>query len=301
LFVPTGTLGNLVALKVHTQPGEEVIVEARSHIYDCELAGMSSVCGLLARPLLGNERGMLRWEDVRRHIRPRVYTRSQTRLVCLENTHNFAGGTIPDQHEVDELCEQAHERELRMHLDGARLANASAATGETLARLSAGFDSVMVDFAKGLGAPAGAAIAGTVSFIERARSVRKMLGGAIHQAGILAAACLYGLEHVLPRLREDHLTAGRLADALRELPGLVVENEKPMTNIVIVRLPQDSNPDAVCAALKRRGVLVNPLENRGLRFVTHCDIGGADLENAIAALHEVFSPTQSYSKHEAVS
>src|SRR5262245_27699952 len=140
LFVPTGTLGNLVALKVHTQPGEEVIVEARSHIYDCELAGMSSVCGLLARPLLGNERGMLRWEDVQRHIRPRVYTRSQTRLVCLENTHNFAGGTIPDQDEVDELCEQAHERELRMHLDGARLANASAATGQTLARLSAGFD-----------------------------------------------------------------------------------------------------------------------------------------------------------------
>lgn len=289
LFVPTGTLGNLVALKAQTQPGEEVILEARSHIYDCEVAGISAVCGLLPRPLRGDAHGMLHWDEVRRHIRPRVYTRSQTRLVCLENTHNFAGGTVLVQSEVDELCQLAHEYNLKVHLDGARLPNASVATKESMGRLSAGFDSVMIDFAKGLAAPGGAALAGSASFIERARSVRKMLGGAIHQAGVLAAACLYGLEHLMPRLDEDHRKATRLACALKELPGVVLEGGEPMTNIVVARLPGGADPAAVCAALKQKGVLVHALEDGGLRFVAHCDISDAEVEFACVALRDVFT------------
>ena len=190
LFVPTGTMGNLVALKAHTQPGEEVILEQQSHIYDCELAGLSAFCGLLARPVRGDVDGMLQWEDVRRAVRPRVYTRSQTRLICLENTHNFAGGTLLSQPAVLKLCAEARALGIRTHLDGARLANAAVASGRTMAELAGPYDSVMIDFAKGLGAPAGAAIAASSDFVARARSVRKLLGGAIHQPGMLAAACL---------------------------------------------------------------------------------------------------------------
>jgi len=291
LFVPTGTMGNLIALKTHTQPGEEVILEERSHIYDCELAGMAAFCGLLARPVRGDARGMPRWEDVARSIRPRVYTRSQTRLICLENTHNFAGGTVLPQEAVTELCRFAHEADLTVHLDGARLANAAVASGRTIADLAADCDSVMIDFAKGLGSPAGAALAGRAAWIARARSIRKLLGGAIHQAGILAAACLYGLEHLLPRLGEDHRNARRLAVALANMPGVTVYAEDMMTNIVVATLAPEWEPAEVCGSLKQRGVLVNPLEDGRLRFVTHCDISATDIDVAISALAEIFQPS----------
>ncbi len=286
LFVPTGTMGNLVALRIQTQPGEEVILEARSHIYDCELAGLSAVCGLLARPVSGDAAGMLRWDDVRRQVRPRVYTRSQTRLVCLENTHNFAGGTILPQDEVAGFCRSARERGLRLHLDGARLANAAVARNRPVAELARGFDTVMLDFAKGLGSPAGAVIAGSAPDIERARGVRKMLGGAIHQAGILAAACLWGLDHLMPRLAEDHRLARRLAEALAALPGVLLDPRAVETNIVIAGLEPGLEPAAICAALRAREVLVNPLEDGRLRFVTHCDVDTAGIDRAITALQE---------------
>jgi len=289
LFVPTGTMGNLISLKVHTQPGEEVILEEQSHIYDCELAGLSAVCGLLARPVRGDAQGMLHWEDVSGRIRPLVYTRSQTRLICLENTHNFAGGTIPEQEQVVDLCRRAHDAGLKMHLDGARLANAAVATGRNMADLSTGFDSVMIDFAKGLASPAGAAVAGEATFIERARSIRKLLGGAIHQAGILAAACLYGLECMLPRLAHDHRKAKRLGEAIAELPGISLNPEQVVTNIVIARLENGLQPAPVCAALKERGVLVNVLEDGRLRFVTHCDVSHPEIDIAIRAIAEVVS------------
>lgn len=288
LFVPTGTMGNLIALKIHTQPGEEVILEARSHIYDCELAGLSAFCGLLARPLPGDAGGMLRWEDVRHAIRPRVYTRSQTSLICLENTHNFSGGSVLPHEEVADLCRRAREIGLQVHLDGARLPNAAVASRRSIADLAAGFDSVMLDFAKGLASPAGAVVAANAKAIERARSVRKLLGGAIHQAGILAAACLWGLDHGLPHLGEDHRLAKRLAEALAELPGVSLDPHCVCTNIVIATLAHDRDPAATCAALRDRGVLVNPLEDGRLRFVTHCDVTPAGIDHAIAALTETF-------------
>ena len=287
LFVPTGTMGNLVALKVHTQPGEEVILEEHSHIYNAEMAGLSAVCGLLPRPIPGDEDGMLCWDDIKLRIRPRVYSRSQTRLICLENTHNLRGGAVLDQQRVDDLCSRAHEQGLKMHLDGARLPNASVASGLSLAELSAGFDSVMVDFAKGLGAPAGAAVAGPAEWIERARSVRKLLGGAIHQPGFLAAACLHGLDGFPLHLEDDHRKARRLAEALSELPGVVVDPERVVTNIVIARLSDESGA-VVCERLREKGLLVHLLEDGQLRFVTHRSEGDEQIDFAIDCLREEF-------------
>ena len=286
LFVPTGTMGNLVALKVHTQPGEEMILEEHSHLYNAEMAGLSAVCGLLARSIPGDQDGMLCWGDIRARIRPRVYSRSQTSMICLENTHNLRGGTVLDNERVDDLCARAHELGLKTHLDGARLTNAAVASGLSLAALSAGFDSVMIDFAKGLGAPAGAVVAGPAAWIERARSVRKLLGGAIHQPGFLAAACLHGLEDFPVRLGDDHRKARRLAEALSKLSGVVVDPERVVTNIVIAKLADDLNGAAACERLQERGILVHLLEDGRLRFVTHGNVSDEELDFAIDCLGE---------------
>ena len=286
LFVPTGTMGNLVAVKVHTQPGEEMILEEHSHLYNAEMAGLSAVCGLLARPIPGDQDGMLCWGDLRARIRPRVYSRSQTRLICLENTHNLHGGTVLDNELVGDLCARAHELGLKTHLDGARLMNASVASGLSLAALSAGFDSLMIDFAKGLGAPAGAVVAGPAGWIESARSVRKLLGGAIHQPGILAAACLHGLKDFPVRLRDDHRKARRLAEALSKIHGVMVDPERVVTNIVIANLAENLNGAAACERLQERGILVHLLEDGRLRFVTHGSISDEELGFAIDCLRE---------------
>jgi len=283
LFVPTGTMGNLIALKVHAQAGEEVILEERSHIYNAEMAGLSAVAGLLARPLRGDASGMLGWGEVRTRLRPPH--RSQTRLICLENTHNLAGGTILDQAAVLDLCRGAHELDLRVHLDGARLGNAAAATSRSLAELSAPVDSVMFDFSKGLGAPAGAVLAGTSKFSAQARRVRKMLGGEIHQPGMLAAACLYGLEHQLGRLRDDHEKARRLAQGLAAVAGLSVSTDVP-TNIVIARLGLGLSSTALLAQMRDHGVLASTMDDGSLRFVTHLDVSDADIEAAIKVVSE---------------
>jgi threonine aldolase len=289
LFVPTGTMANLIALRVLTEPGEEVILEERSHIYEAEVAGLAAVCGLLARPVRGDDNGTLSWEDVRRRIRPNVAHRSQTRLVCLENTHNFAGGTILDQSAVDDLCEHARGAGLKTYLDGARLVNASAAGGRSLDQLAAGFDAVMMDFAKGLGAPAGAAVAGNREQIAKARRVRKMLGGAMHQPGVLAAACIYGLDHILPLIPEDHHKARRLAEGLDEIPGVVVDRERVVTNILMARLDPAVCVDRLREELRRHGVLIGLLEDGRLRLVTHCNVSGEDIETAIEVLASVLS------------
>ncbi len=288
VFVPTGTMGNLISLRAHTQPGEEVILEEQSHIYDCELAGMASLCGLLARPIRGDRNGTLTWAEVRKRIRPKG--RSQTRLVTVENTHNFAGGAIPDFDPTAELCREAQQAGLRTHLDGARLANAAVASCRTMAELASGFDSVMIDFAKGLGAPAGAIVAGSSEFVARARTARKLVGGAIHQPGILAAACLYGLDHMLPQLALDHANARRLANGLAVLSGFLLEPERVVTNIVIVELGAGLDASDTCAALRQRGVLVNPTDDGRIRFVTHCDIREVDIDLALDAIAEAVRP-----------
>ena len=286
VFVPTGTMGNLIALKVHGRPGDEVILEERSHIYNSEMAGISAVCGLLPHPVRGDARGLPSWEDVEAAIRPAH--RARTRLLCLENTHNFAGGAIPDQTALSDLCRMARERGLSLHLDGARIANAAAASGVPAAKLAAPFDSVMMSFSKGLGAPAGAALAGSAVFVAEGRRARKLFGGAIHQPGVLAAACLYSLDHVMPLLDDDHRKAKRLAAKLSGLPGLIVDPAEPMTNIVILRLESPLEAASFAARLAKEGVLVNPMDDGRVRLVTHCDVSDADIETAL----DVFSAVE---------
>jgi threonine aldolase len=282
LFVLTGTMGNLIALKAHTSPGDEVIFEARSHIYNNEMGGFSAFCGLVARPVLGNATGMLSREQIRRSIRPT--NRSHTSLVCLENTHAFTGGQILPQSEVVTVCSNLRDLEIAAHLDGARLGNASLANGKSLAEMASPFDSVMFDFSKGLGAPAGAVLAGNAEFIARARHVRKLLGGEIHQPGILAGACLYGLIHRLPRLREDHTKARRLADGLSKIDGIIINANLVVTNIVLFRLEAHLDAASFLAELRKRGVLASSLEDGHLRLVTHLDVKDADVTTALGAV-----------------
>ncbi len=283
LFVPSGTMGNQIAIKVHTQPGDEVIVEAASHIFNSEMAMMGAFSGTIPRPI-PSERGFLRWEQVEGAIRPKVYYYAQTRLICLENTHNFKGGGVYPLEWAREIIEKAHERGLVVHLDGARIFNAAIATKRSVKDLTEGFDSVMFCLSKGLGAPVGSMLVGSAEFIEKARKVRKMLGGGMRQVGVLAAAGLYALEHHIERLAEDHENARVLADALKEIPEVRLEPVE--TNIVIFELSKIP-ADKLIAELKQRDILALAIGPRRVRLVTHLDVSRADVLHATQAIHEI--------------
>jgi len=282
LFVPSGTMGNQVAIAVHTRPGQEVIVEATSHIYNVEMATMARFSGVQPRVVFG-ERGVFSAEQVRQAIRPKLYYLAQTGLVCLENTHNAAGGRIWPLSVAREILEVAHAQGIPVHLDGARIFNASVATGIPVSELVRGFDSVMFCLSKGLGCPVGSLLCGSREFIEEARRVRKALGGGMRQAGILAAAGLYALEHHVERLAEDHENARILAQGLSEIPCLSVT--PPETNIVMVEILRGPTAAELAERLKRRGVLVAPAgagtEARKLRLVTHLDVSREDILRTI--------------------
>jgi len=282
LFVPSGTMGNQVAIAVHTRPGQEVIVEATSHIYNVEMATMARFSGVQPRVVFG-ERGVFSAEQVRHAIRPKLYYLAQTGLVCLENTHNAAGGRIWPLSVAREILEIAHAHGVPVHLDGARIFNASVATGFPVSELVRGFDSVMFCLSKGLGCPVGSLLCGSREFIEEARRVRKALGGGMRQAGILAAAGLYALEHHVERLAEDHENARILAQGLSEIPCLSVT--PPETNIVLVEILRGPTAAELAERLKRRGVLVAPAgagtEARKLRLVTHLDVSREDILRTI--------------------
>jgi threonine aldolase len=282
LFVPSGTMGNQVAIAVHTRPGQEVIVEATSHIYNVEMATMARFSGVQPRVVFG-ERGVFSAEQVRQAIRPKLYYLAQTGLVCLENTHNAAGGRIWPLSVAREILEIAHAQGIPVHLDGARIFNASVATGIPVSELVRGFDSVMFCLSKGLGCPVGSLLCGSREFIEEARRVRKALGGGMRQAGILAAAGLYALEHHVERLAEDHENARILAQGLSEILCLSVT--PPETNIVMVEILRGPTAAELAERLKRRGVLVAPAgagtEARKLRLVTHLDVSREDILRTI--------------------
>ncbi len=272
LFVPSGTMGNQVAIAVHTRPGQEVIVEAQSHIYNVEMATMARFSGVQPRVIQG-ERGVFTAQQVREAIRPNLYYLAQTGLVCLENTHNAAGGRIFPLPIAREILEVAHAHGIPVHLDGARIFNASVATGIPASELVRGFDSVMFCLSKGLGCPVGSVLCGSREFIEEARRVRKALGGGMRQAGILAAAGLY----------EDHENAKILAEGLSQIPCLSVW--PPETNIVIVEILRGPTAQELAARLKQKGVLVAPAgagtETRKLRLVTHLDVSRQDILRTI--------------------
>jgi threonine aldolase len=285
LFVPSGTMGNQIAIKVHTQPGDEVILEEASHIFNSEMAMMAALSGVIPRPI-PSERGWLRWEQIESAIRPNVYYYAQTRLICLENTHNFKGGSIYPLEWAREIIEKAHERGLKVHLDGARIFNAAVATGRSVKELTEGFDSVMFCLSKGLGAPVGSMLVGSAEFIEKARRVRKMLGGGMRQVGILAAAGLYALEHHIERLAEDHENAQILAQALREIPEVRLEPVE--TNIIIFELTK-TPAEKLITELKKRNILALAIGPRRVRLVTHLDVSRADVLRAACALQEILS------------
>ena len=272
LFVPSGTMGNQIAINLHTRPGQEVITEGHAHIFEFEMAAMAAISGVQARPVSAPE-GILDWDRIRGAIRPKIYYRAQTGLVALENTNNMAGGTVYTKAQIDDICDRAHAVGLPVHLDGARVFNAATALSSDVAALTQGCDSVMFCLSKGLAAPVGSMLAGTKEFIERARSVRKMLGGGMRQVGIIAAAGLIALEKMPARLSEDHRNARLMAELLCEAPGLDVEPEKVRTNILMVGVSRTGfDSEGLSAVLKENGVLVSLLDPARIRMVTHNDV-----------------------------
>jgi threonine aldolase len=287
LFVPSGTMGNQICVKVHTRPGQEVILEEKSHMYNFEMAAMAVISGTLPRVVRGQD-GIPDWPTIEAAVSPSVYYRAQTGLICLENTHNLAGGTILPLETAHEICARAHERGLPVHLDGARLFNAAVACGRSVAELARPFDSVMVCLSKGLGAPVGSLILGSRAFIEEARVVRKMLGGGMRQVGVLAAAGLIALEKMPARLAEDHENARVLARGLAELPGLALDPEKVHTNIVIVDIAGTGwTASEFVERLKVHGVLVGSLSPTTIRLVTHYDVSREDCQRALQIIRDV--------------
>ena len=287
LYVPSGTMGNLTCIMAQTRPGQEVICEEAGHIYNYEMASMSAIGGVLPRVIPGDD-GILNWEKISKAIRPKSYYRPQTALISLENTHNMAGGTVYPTSLAHEICDKAHDAGIAVHLDGARIFNAAAYLGEDVARMTGKFDSIQFCLSKGLGAPVGSMIAGSRDFIERCRSIRKMLGGGMRQAGILAAAGLVALEHGPKRLHIDHENAKVLATRLAETPGITLDASKVKTNIVIYNLKKSgwSSGDFL-QALAKRNVLAVPVDNERVRMVTHLDVGRTDIENAAGVVGEV--------------
>ena len=287
LFVPSGTMGNLASILAQTRPGQEVVCEAAGHVYNYEMASMSAIAGVLPR-VIETEDGILDWERIESAIRPPVYYRAQTAMVAVENTHNMAGGTVYPVEVADDICDRAHARGLRVHLDGARIFNAAAALGRDVAEITRGFDSVQFCLSKGLGAPVGSLIVGSRDLVDRCRPIRKMLGGGMRQAGVVAAAGLVALETGPGRLAEDHANARFLAERLAALPGVGLDPESVQTNIVIYDVsPGGLDAETFLEEARRRGVLGVPVDRRRVRMVTHRDAPRAALERAASAVEEV--------------
>jgi threonine aldolase len=285
LWMPTGTMANETAIRILTRPGQEVLVEERCHVVQVELAGMAVLSGVVPR-LVRTADGHVRAEEIRAARRPPSYMRSPLGLVVLENTHNFAGGTVSDVATMRASIEAAHEIGVPVHVDGARLWNAAAALGVHPSALVAGADTAMVTLSKGLCAPAGSVLVSTRARIEEARSVRKQLGGGMRQVGILAAAGLVGIETMRDRLGQDHAHAAALAAALGACPALRVRPAAP--NIVVAELVDRASAD-VAAGLAARGVLVTTTDARTLRLVTHHDVSADECRRAGRVVVETLS------------
>jgi threonine aldolase len=289
ILVPTGTMGNQIAIRLHTQHGQEVICESRSHILDWEMAMVSAFSGCVPRVVEG-ERGILSWESIRRAIAPKIYYRAPTGLISLENTHNMAGGTVTPVEVFEEIWDGARDAGLPMHLDGARVFNAAAALGMDVATLTRGFDTVMFCLSKGLGAPVGSMLVGSQEVIERARVYRKSLGGGMRQAGVLAAAGLIALEEMPKRLHEDHANARMLAEAVARCDAAEIDPADVQTNIVIFTLRTESevgDASEVVKKLRERGVLASAIGPHAIRLVTHYDVTRADCEQAAEILQQL--------------
>jgi threonine aldolase len=285
LFVPSGTMGNAIAIRILTQRGDEVLAERRSHVVKYELSGMSVLSGVMPR-MVDAPGGHLTPDDVRAAAAPRAYYKSDVSLVVLENTHNLGGGTVQRLEDFRAVVAAARECGFRVHLDGARIWNAAVALGVSPADLAAGADTVMACLSKGLCAPVGSVVASSRERIEEARRARKLLGGGMRQAGVLAAAGLVALDSLVPRLAEDHANARLLGEAVAR--GRGVRAAPVETNIVVATLEGRAAPDVV-ASLREAGVLANAMDARTVRLVTHRDVSREDCERAAALLERVLA------------
>jgi threonine aldolase len=286
LFVPTGSMGNQVAIRLHTQPGQEVVCEARAHVLDWEMGMAAVFSGCTLRPVPA-ERGTLSWEQVRGAIFQDVHFHAETGLICIENTHMSSGGTAMPVQTVRDICDGAHAIGLPVHMDGARVFNAAAALGVSVAELTSGVDTVMFCLSKGLGAPVGSMLVGSAEAMAKARLYRKALGGGMRQGGVLAAAGLIALEEMPARLGEDHANARLLAEAVAECDAAEIDMASVQTNMVVFTLRSGGDAAAFCDALKERGVLAGGLGPRVVRFVTHFDVGREDCVRAAEVVGDV--------------
>jgi threonine aldolase len=292
IFVPTGSMGNQTAVKLHTRHGQEVVIEERGHIFNFEMATMSAFSGALARPVRSQDgSGILTWDEIAGAIHKNTaYYVAPTGLIALENSHNLAGGSVLTRARTEDICARAHEMNLPVHLDGARIFNAAVALGETVAALARPADSVMFCLSKGLGAPVGSMLLGPRPFIDEARVVRKMLGGGMRQAGVLAAAGLIALEEGPKRLQIDHDNAQILARKLAAIPGIALDPSKVQTNIVIFSVkPSGLSSAEFLAKISARGVLAVPVDADRVRMVTHLDVHQADIDQAAGIVASVFA------------
>ncbi|HXH69071.1 MAG TPA: GntG family PLP-dependent aldolase, partial [Pyrinomonadaceae bacterium] len=289
LFVPTGSMGNQIAVKLYTRQGDEIIIEERGHIFNYEMGTPAVVAGVLVRPVRSADgSGILTWTEIESalHVNQPYYA-CPTGLICLENSHNLAGGTVMTGEDCEEICERAHALNLPVHLDGARIFNASVALNESVAELSKNCDSVQFCLSKGLGAPVGSMLLGKRDFIEEARVWRKRLGGGMRQVGVLAAAGLIALEETPKILHVDHENARRLAEGIVNLKGVSIDAERVQTNIVIFDISETGKTSAeICAKLKDQEILASPF-GRAIRMVTHYDISREDIETTLNTLNKI--------------
>ena len=284
LFVPTGTMGNTIAVKLLTEHGQEVICDSRAHLMDYEMSMVAWFSGCAIRAVATGD-GILSWDEVKRLIKPVNQDSAPTGLVSIENTHNMWGGMVYPMNTIHEICDGAHERGLKVHMDGARIFNAAEATGMPVREICAPADTVMFCFSKGLGAPVGSMLAGPADLIAKGRLHRKRLGGGMRQVGVLAAACLVALEDSPKKLAADHANARFLAEGLARMPG--IEPRPVATNIVVFDVTGTGVPPAALSVhLKQRGVLMNAINERQVRAVTHYDITREDCAEALEALDE---------------
>ncbi len=289
LFVPSGTMGNLIALLVHAPRGSEVILGDECHIYHYEQGGASAVGGLVMHPVPTGLDGGLALDDLERAIRPRGDVHSAwPGVICLENTHNRRGGAVLDLPYLVSVRDLADSHQIPLHLDGARLANAAVTTGRSMAQLAGPFHSVQLDLSKALGAPVGGLVAGSHSFVLQARRMRKLLGGGMRQAGVIAAAGIVALSEMVDRLAEDHQRARNLAEGLERIDGVEVDRTRVPSNLVLFRLKQGSN-SAFLALMKERGVLLGEIGSGNLRMVTHYGISDDAIATTIETVRALLS------------
>jgi threonine aldolase len=290
LFLPTGSMGNQIAVKLHTKPGQEVVIEERGHIYNYEMAAMAAISGTLARPVKSSDgSGILNWDDISAAIRANdaPYYVARTGLLALENSHNLAGGTVMSAERTGEICEKAREINLPVHLDGARIFNAAVAENVSVADLSKPVDSVQFCLSKGLGAPVGSMLVGSRDFIDEARAWRKLLGGGMRQVGVLAAAGLIAIEETPKSLHVDHENARVLAEGAANLRGVSIDPEKVVTNIVIFDVSKAGvSAGETCMRLKEKGILASPFGN-SIRMVTHYDVTRENIQTTLDALQTI--------------